>query len=75
MVEDKISLFLEELEKRKIEIAGETAFVCKDGVILFVPNEQGTVDITLARNLVHIDYELGITDKDVELWKLTEELF
>lgn len=74
MVEDKINLFLEELEKRGIEIAGETAFICKDGVIMFVPNERGAVDIMLVRNLVEIDYNLGITDEDVERWNTTAEL-
>ena len=74
MVEDKINAFLEELEKRCIEITGETAFICKDGVIMFVPNEREAVDIMLVRNPVHIDYELGITDKEVELWKTTGEL-
>lgn len=74
MVEDKINLFLEELEKRGIEIAGETAFICKDGVIMFVPNERGAVDIMLVRNPVEIDYELGITDDDVKLWKTTGDL-
>lgn len=74
MVEDKINSFLEELEKRGIEIHGETAFLCKDGVVMFVPNERGAVDIMLVRNPVQIDYELGITDTDVELWKTTGEL-
>ena len=74
MVEDKINQFLEELENRGVEIHGETAFICKDGVVMFVPNERGAVDIMLVRNPVHIDYELGITDEDVELWKTTEEL-
>ena len=74
MVEDKINLFLEELENRGIEINGETAFICKDGVVLFVPNERGAVDIMLVRNPVQIDYELGITDKDIELWKTTADI-
>lgn len=74
MIEDKINLFLEELEKQGIEIAGETAFICKDGVIMFVPNERRAVDIMLVRNPVEIDYELGITDDDVKLWKTTEDL-
>ena len=68
-VEEKINLFLEELEKRGIEISGETAFICKDGAVLFAPNTNGAVDIILVRNPIPIDYELGITDKDVELWK------
>ena len=73
-VEDKLTLFLEELDNRKVEIAGETAFVCKDGVVLFVPNERGAVDIMIVRNPIHMDYVLGITDKEVELWKTAEEL-
>ena len=74
MVEDKINLFLEELEKKGIEISGETAFICKDGAVLFSPNENGAVDIILVRNPVHIDYELGITEEEMELWKTTADL-
>lgn len=74
MVEDKISLFLEELEKRGIEIDGETAFICNDGAVLFSPNENGAVDILLVRNPVKIDYELGITEADMELWKTTADI-
>lgn len=74
MVEDKINSFLEELEKRYIEIHGETAFICNDGAVLFVPNEEGGVDISVVRNPVHIDYDLGITDEEVALWKTMEEL-
>ena len=74
MVEDKINLFLEELEKQGVEISGETAFICNDGAVLFYPNENGGVDIMLVRNPVKIDYELGITEEDVELWKTTADL-
>lgn len=74
MVEEKITLFLEELENRGIEIAGETAFICNDGAVLFSPNENGAVDIAVVRNPVKIDYNLGITDTDIELWKTTEEI-
>ena len=74
MVEDKINLFLEELEKQGIEINGETAFICNDGAVLFSPNENGAVDIILVRNPVKIDYSLGITEQDVELWKLGGEI-
>lgn len=73
-VEEKIALFLEELEKRGIEIAGETAFICNDGAVLFTPNERGAVDIILVRNPVKVDYTLGITDKEVELWTTTGEI-
>ena len=74
MIEDKINSFLEELENRGIEINGETAFICNDGAVLFTPNERGAVDIILVRNPVKIDYNLGITDKDVQLWKTTEDI-
>ena len=73
-VEDKINAFLEELERLQIEIHGETAFICNDGAVLFSPNERGAVDILLVRNPVKIDYNLGITDKDVELWQAIAEL-
>ena len=73
-VEEKISKFLEELEKQGIEIAGETAFICNDGAVLFSPNERGAVDIILVRNPIHIDYDLGITDKEVEFWATTGEI-
>lgn len=73
-VEEKITLFLEELEKRGVEITGETAFICNDGAVLFAPNERGAVDIFLVRNPVKIDYTLGITDKEVELWTTTGEI-
>ena len=74
MVEEKINLFLEELEKRGIEINGETAFICNDGAVLFSINERGAVDILLVRNPIKIDYNLGITDTDMELWKAIGEL-
>ncbi len=69
MVEEKIELFLGELEKQGIEITGETAILCNDGVVMFMPNEEGKVDIGVVRNLVKLDYTLGITDSDVELWR------
>ena len=69
MVEEKIELFLEELEKQGVEIAGETVILCNDGVVMFMPNEEGKVDIGVVRNLVKLDYTLGITDSDVELWR------
>lgn len=72
---DKLDAFLAELEKRGIQISGDTAFLCNDGAVLFVQNDRGGVDVSIVRNLVSIDYALGITDKDVENWRNTEELF
>lgn len=74
MVEDKINLFLEEVEKQGIEVSGETAFICNDGAVLLIPNEGGGVDITLVRNPIKLDYNLGITEADIEIWKVTGEL-
>ncbi len=74
MLEDKISAFLGELENRGIEITGETVFICNDGAVMFMPTEHETVDIALVRNPVKIDYNLGITDEDMELWKTTGEI-
>lgn len=71
---DKINAFLEELEKRNVQISGETAFICNDGAVLFSPNERGAVDIFVVRNPVQIDYNLGITDEDVEIWRNAEEI-
>lgn len=74
IVIDKISAFLEELEKRGMEIGGETCFICNDGAVLFAPNERGAVDITVVRNPVPINYTLGITDEDAQQWQTTEGL-
>lgn len=74
MLEDKIDLFLEELEKRGVEISGEAVFICNDGAVLFIPNEAGTVDIAVVRNPVKLDYTIGITDAEIELWRLAEDI-
>ena len=73
-LEEKVALFLDEVEKQGIEITGETAFMCNDGAVLFIPNERGAVDIILVRNPIKIDYTLDITDQEVELWKTTGEI-
>lgn len=74
MLEEKLEAFLAHLEEQGIEISGETAFLCNDGVVLFIPNEEGKVDIVVVRNLTKLDYDLGITDKEVELWGTTAEI-
>lgn len=71
---DKVGAFLEELEKRGIQISGETAFICNDGAVLFRLNERDAIDIILVRNPVPIDYTLGITDEEVQAWRDTEDL-
>ena len=74
MLEEKITALLDHLSEQGIEITGETAFICNDGVLLVVPNERGAVDLMLVRNPVKVDFNLGITDKDMELWNTTAQL-
>ena len=74
MLEEKITAFLEYLKNQGIEITGETTFICNDGAVLFILNEQGGVDIVVVRTPVKVDYTLGITDKEVELWTTTAEI-
>ena len=74
MIEEKITAFLEPLKERGIELTAEIAFICSDGAVLFIPNEQGGIDIAVVRNPIKVDYTLGITDKEVELWITTAEI-
>ena len=74
MVEDKMIAFMDELERRGITVSGETCFICNDGAVLFSPNDKGGVDLILVRHPVKLDYSLGITDSDIELWRGTGEL-
>jgi hypothetical protein len=73
-MEEKLDKFLAFLEENGVEISGETAFKCNDGIVLFSPNENGGVDIAIIRNLMGLNYTLGITDEDVERWNTTAEL-
>ena len=59
---------VEYMEENGVEISGETAFKCDDGIVLFSPNEGGGVDIAIIRNVVELNYNLGITDADVNLF-------
>ena len=75
MVEDKVIKFLDDLEKRGIEISEDTAFLCNDGVVLLlVKAGSSKVDIVVVRKPVKIDYTLGITDNEVNLWKSAADL-
>lgn len=67
-MEEKLDKFLAYLEENGVEISGETAFKCNDGVVLFSPNEGGGVDIAIIRNVIGLNYNLGITDADVKLF-------
>lgn len=67
-MEEKLDKFLAYLEESGVEISGETAFKCDDGIVLFSPNEGGGVDIAIIRNVIELNYNLGITDEDVNLF-------
>lgn len=67
-MEEKLDKFLSFLEENNIEISGETAFNCDDGIVLFSPNDEGGVDIAIIRNVIELNYNLGITDADVNLF-------
>lgn len=67
-MEEKLDKFLSFLEENNIEISGETAFKCDDGIVLFSPNDEGGVDIAIIRNVIELNYNLGITDADVNLF-------
>ena len=67
-MEEKLDKFLSFLEENNIEISGETAFKCDDGIVLFSPNDEGGVDISIIRNVIELNYSLGITDADVNLF-------
>lgn len=69
-MEEKLDKFLSFLEESSIEISGETAFKCDDGIVLFSPNAEGGVDIAIIRNVVELNYNLGITDADVNLFNM-----
>ena len=73
-MEEKLDKFLAFLEENNVEISGETAFRCNDGIVLFSPNDEGGVDIAIIRNVIGLNYNLGITDNDVELFNTDVEL-
>ena len=54
-MEEKLDKFLAYLEENGVEISGETAFKCDDGIVLFSPNEGGGVDIAIIRNVIELN--------------------
>lgn len=63
---DKTDAFFEALQKAGVEFtSGQTAIVCKDGVVVVNVDEDG-VGAIFCNNKVEFDYELGITPEDVE---------
>lgn len=63
---DKTDAFFEALQKAGVEFtSGQTAIVCKDGVVVVNVDEDG-VGAIFCNNKIEFDYELGITPEDVE---------
>lgn len=63
---DKTDAFFEALQKAGVEFtSGQTAIVCKDGVVVVNVDEDG-VGAIFCNNKMEFDYELGITPEDVE---------
>lgn len=72
---EKVNLFFEEMEKRGMEVqAGQTAIVCSDGVVILSTNEEGSVDIMVINNRIDMDYTLGITNTEVNQFKIAGEI-
>ena len=68
---DKADKLFEALEKAGVEFGvGQTAIVCKDGVALIsVDEDSGACDLLLCNNKIDFNYNLGITNEDVEHFK------
>lgn len=68
---DKTDEFFKALEKANIELtAGQTVIVCNDGAVMVdVDIDSGACDVIMCNNKIDFDYNLGITDEDVELFK------
>lgn len=63
---DKTDAFFEALEKAGIEFGlGQTAVVCKDGVVLISVDEDDGVSTIICNRKIELDYELGITSDDI----------
>lgn len=67
---DKADKFFEALEQAGVELTvGQTAIVCNDGVVLVDIDESGACDVIFCNTKVDFNYNLGITNEDVEAFK------
>ena len=65
-VMDKLDAFFEAFQKSGKDISeGQTAIVCKDGVVLVTAENEG-VNVIFCNRRIDFDYELGITNADVQ---------
>ena len=63
---DKTDAFFEALQEAGIEFGlGQTAVVCKDGVVLISVDEDDGVNTIICNRKIDFDYELGITSDDI----------
>lgn len=63
---DKTDAFFEALQEAGIEFGlGQTAVVCKDGVVLISVDEDDGVNTIICNRKIELDYELGITSDDI----------
>lgn len=63
---DKTDAFFEALQEAGIEFGlGQTAVVCKDGVVLISVDEDDGVSTIICNRKIELDYELGITSDDI----------
>lgn len=68
---DKADKFFEALEKAGVELGvGQTAIVCNDGVVMVnMDPETESCDVIMCNSKVDFDYNLEITDDDVEAFR------
>jgi len=63
---DKTDAFFEALQEAGIEFGlGQTAVVCKDGVVLISVDEDDGVNTIICNRKIDFDYKLGITSDDI----------
>ena len=63
---DKTDAFFEALQEAGMEFGlGQTAVVCKDGVVLISVDEDDGVNTIICNRKIDFEYELGITSDDI----------
>ena len=73
---DKANAFLEKLEESGISISnqdGETAVICEDCVAV-ISKSGDKVAVDFVNQIERMGYRVGFTEKDVEDFKILEEL-
>ena len=73
-MEDKIIRLLDYLKSKGVELTGDTALVCNDGALLVTLNADESVDLHFCKTMRNLDFNLGITDEDIEKFKVAESV-